>query len=175
MSDTKVNSLKVIQGRKAEVVKTTKTLTHKDIKQFFVKYAEAIFVDQERVNKMPRKHFHPLYDNGRWRGTREEYLDAIVDLSLTVDKMPKRLLKNLTELAITYGPDAVKRPLFQVQPLIRECYRDPSFEVHEAADLGEEDWRRFAATITPNTDHMRAPGHYAVDTRKRLRGQDGQS
>jgi hypothetical protein len=69
----------------------------------------------------------------------------------------------------------VHRPLFQVQPLIRECYRDPSFEVHEAADLGEEDWRRFAATITPNTDHMRAPGHYAVDTRKRLRGQDGQS
>jgi len=109
-----MNSLKVMQGRKAEVVKTTETLTHSDIKRFFLKFAEAIFVDQQRVNKIPRKHFHPFYDDGRWRGTREEYLDAIVDLSLTVDKMPKRLLKNLTELAITYGPDAVKRPLFHI-------------------------------------------------------------
>jgi hypothetical protein len=63
-NSTKVNSLKVIQGRKAEVVKTTKTLTHKDIKEFFLEFAEAIFVDQGRVNKMPRKHFHPLYDDG---------------------------------------------------------------------------------------------------------------
>src|SRR5438477_10574020 len=102
---TKVNSLKVIQGRKAEVVKTTKTLTHTDIKRFFLKFAEAIFVDQQRVNKIPRKHFHPFYDDGSWRETREEYLDAIVDLSLTVDKMPKRLLKDLTELAVPYGPD----------------------------------------------------------------------
>src|ERR1700733_13295253 len=109
---TKMNRLEVMQGRKAEVVKTTKTLTHTDIKRFFLKFAEAIFVDQQRVNKIPRKHFHPFYDDGRWRGTREEYLDAVVDLSLTVDKMPKRLLKNMTELAITYGPDAVKRTLF---------------------------------------------------------------
>jgi hypothetical protein len=113
-NSTKVNSLKVIQGRKAEVLKTTKTLTHKDIKEFFVKFAEAIFVDQERVNKIPRKHFHPFYDDGRWRRTRDEYLSAIVDLSVTVDKMPKRLLKNLTELAITYRSDAVKQPLFGI-------------------------------------------------------------
>jgi hypothetical protein len=111
-NSTKVNSLKVIQGRKAEVVKTTKTLTHRDIKEFFLKFAEAIFVDQERVNKMPRKHFHPLYNDGWWRRTRDDHLRVIVDLSLTVDRMPKRLLKSLTELAITYRPDAVKLPLF---------------------------------------------------------------
>jgi hypothetical protein len=111
-NSTKVNSLKVMQGRKAEVVKTTKTLTHRDIKEFFLKFAEAIFVDQERVNKMSRKHFNPFYDDGMWRRTRGDYLSAIVDLSLTVDRMPKRLLKNLTELAITYRPDAVKLPLF---------------------------------------------------------------
>lgn len=113
-NSTKVNSLKVIQGRKAEVVKTTKTLTHKDIKVFFLRFAEAIFVDQGRVHKIPRKHFHSFYDDGRWRRTREDYLSAIVDLSLTVDKMPKRLLTNLTELAITYRPDAVKLPLFHI-------------------------------------------------------------
>jgi hypothetical protein len=63
----------------------------------------------------------------------------------------------------------VHRPLFQVQPLLRDCYRDPRFEVLEAADLGADDWQRFAATMTPNADHMRAPGHYAVDTRRRSR------
>ncbi|WP_045014252.1 hypothetical protein [Bradyrhizobium sp. LTSP849] len=111
---TKMNSLKVMQGREAEAVKTTETLTHKDIKRFFLKLAEAILVDQQRVNKISREYFHPSYDDGRWRETREEYLDAIIDLSLTVDKMPKRLLKNLTELAITYAPDVVKRPLFDI-------------------------------------------------------------
>lgn len=61
-------------------------------------------------------------------------------------------------------------PLFQVQPLLRQCYREPSFEVLGSTDLDAEDWQRFAATMTPNTDQMRALGHYAVGTRKRLRG-----
>jgi hypothetical protein len=64
----------------------------------------------------------------------------------------------------------MRHPLFQVQPILRQCYREPSFEVLEAADLRAEDWERFAATIKPNTDQMRSLGHYAVDTRKRLRG-----
>jgi hypothetical protein len=59
-----------------------------------------------------------------------------------------------------------------VQPLLRQSYTEPSFEVLGSADLDAEDWDRFAATLKPNTDHMRAPGHYAVDTRKRLRGED---
>ena len=62
-----------------------------------------------------------------------------------------------------------RRPLFQVQPVPRQSYTEPSFAVLEAADLEAEDWRRFEATIRPNTDQMRALGHYAVDTRKRLR------
>lgn len=66
----------------------------------------------------------------------------------------------------------VRRPLFQVQPLLRQSYTEPSFEVLGSADLNAEDWHRFAATVTPNTNHMRTPGHYAVDTRKRLRGTD---
>jgi hypothetical protein len=126
-NSTKVNSLKVMQGRKAEVVKTTKTLTHRDIKEFFLKFAEAIFVDQQRVNKMSRKHFNPLYDDGMWRSTRGDYLSALVNLSLTVDRMPKRLLKNLTELAITYRPDAVKRPLFHLITLQAIGVASPGF------------------------------------------------
>jgi hypothetical protein len=63
----------------------------------------------------------------------------------------------------------VRYPLFQVQPLLRECYRDPSFEILELADLGAADWQRFEATMKPNADQMRSLGHYAVDTRKRVR------
>jgi Family of unknown function (DUF6065) len=66
----------------------------------------------------------------------------------------------------------VSSPLLQVQPILRECYREPPFAVREGVDLDDEDWRRFARTMTPNTDITRSsPGHYAVDTRKRLRGQ----
>jgi hypothetical protein len=63
-------------------------------------------------------------------------------------------------------------PLFQVQPLQRRSYRDPSFKVFEAADLDTEDWQRFAATMYPNTHQMRTLGHYAVDTRKRLKSEE---
>ena len=66
----------------------------------------------------------------------------------------------------------MRYPLFQVQPLLRECYREPAFEVREAADLEAAQWQRFAATMTPNTEQMRPLGHYAVDTRRRLRGEE---
>ena len=109
-NSTKVSFLKVIQGGKAESLKSTKALTHKDIKVFLAKFAEAILVDQERVNKLPHKKFHPFYDDGMWQRNRECHVDAIIDLSMTVDEMPKRLLKKLTELAIAYKPEVVKQP-----------------------------------------------------------------
>jgi hypothetical protein len=110
-NSTTVSVLKVIQGGKAESLKSTKALTHKDIKVFLAKFAEAILVDQERVNKLPHKKFHPFYDDGMWQRNRESHVGAIVDLSMTVDEMPKRLLKKLTELAIAYKPEVVKQPL----------------------------------------------------------------
>ncbi|MBV9528830.1 DUF6065 family protein [Sphingomonas sp.] len=66
---------------------------------------------------------------------------------------------------------STKNPLFQLQPLRHECYRQPSFAVEDISDLNTEDWDRFAATMVPNTDQNRAPGHYAVDTRRRLRSK----
>jgi hypothetical protein len=64
----------------------------------------------------------------------------------------------------------VRYPLFQVQPVPRDAYGEPGFQVLEPSSLQADDWRRFEATMRPNTDQMRALGHYAVDTRKRLRG-----
>jgi hypothetical protein len=65
----------------------------------------------------------------------------------------------------------VRYPLFQVQAVPRASYTAPKFEVLDAGDLAARDWDRFAATMMPNTDDMRPLGHYAVDTRKRRRGQ----
>jgi hypothetical protein len=65
---------------------------------------------------------------------------------------------------------SVRYPLFQVQPLLRQCYLEPTFSIRELKELEPDDWERFAATMKPNADNMRSLGHYAVDTRKRLRG-----
>jgi hypothetical protein len=65
----------------------------------------------------------------------------------------------------------MRYPFMQVQPLLRQCYREHSFEVLEATDLDEGDWRRFETTIKPNTDKMRRLGHHAVEVRKRLRSE----
>ena len=61
-------------------------------------------------------------------------------------------------------------PLFQVQPLLRQCYTDMSMEVLDSRNLSEADWQRFERTMRPNTDQGRALGHYAVETRRDIRG-----
>jgi len=64
------------------------------------------------------------------------------------------------------------KPLFQVQPVWRQAYRDPSFELREATDWGAGEWRDFEATIRRNTNDLRSRGHYAAETRRRLRTED---
>jgi hypothetical protein len=64
----------------------------------------------------------------------------------------------------------IRYPLFQVQPLLRECYHEVPFEVVGLSELSSADWQAFEATIRPNTDQMRLLGHHAVDARRRRRG-----
>jgi hypothetical protein len=63
----------------------------------------------------------------------------------------------------------VRYPLFQVQPLLRQCYGEVGFEIFGMAELSAADWQSFEATMTPNTEQMRMLGHYAVETRRRSR------
>ena len=63
----------------------------------------------------------------------------------------------------------VRYPLFQVQPLLHQCYSEAPFEVVGLSELTMADWQSFEATIRPNTDQMRMLGHYAVNTRRRAR------
>jgi hypothetical protein len=61
----------------------------------------------------------------------------------------------------------VRYPLFQVQPLLRQCYSGVAFEVVSLEEMSAADWQNFEATMKPNTDQMRRLGHYAVDVRRR--------
>jgi hypothetical protein len=113
-NSTRVNFFKVIEGDKSEAGKLPKTLSHNDIKTFIARFAEAILVDQKRVNKLPRKDFHPLYNNGMWKRNREDHVYALVKLTITVDDMPKHLLEELTALSLDYKPAVVKQPLLDI-------------------------------------------------------------
>lgn len=68
-------------------------------------------MDQKRVDKLPCKKFHRLYDSKMWKRNREDHVAAIVELVATVDEMPERLLRDLSKLACVYKPEVVKQPL----------------------------------------------------------------
>jgi hypothetical protein len=63
----------------------------------------------------------------------------------------------------------VRYPLFQVQPLLCQCYNEVSFEVIGLSELSVADWQSFEGTVKPNTDQMRMMGHYAADVRRQNR------
>ncbi|MBR1170243.1 hypothetical protein [Bradyrhizobium liaoningense] len=107
----RLNALKVIKGGKAEVVKLVNVLTHQDIKEFLAKFAEAILVDQKRVNRLPHEEFHEFYDHDMWQRSRDGHVGALVELYATVDEMPESLLKKLTDLALAYKPKAINQSL----------------------------------------------------------------
>jgi hypothetical protein len=96
-----------------------------------------------------------------------EHFDGIVESDSWFGPLFCNIRLTRTESPVEFH---VRYPLFQAQPLLRQCYRDPPFEVLGPDGLLAEDWERFAATMTPIADHRRSLGHYAVDTRRRLRG-----
>jgi len=68
------------------------------------------------------------------------------------------------------------KPLFQVQPLRRECYagRGQSYGVMDISDMSEADWNGFRGTVRrtgPQDDSHRA-GSYGARARRRAK-QDG--
>jgi hypothetical protein len=95
-------------------------------------------------------------------------LEGIVETETWFGPLFTNIRLTRTDIAVQFHK---RRPLFQVQPVRRECYQDPPFEMLEATSLDSDDWGRFAATISPNADSNRRLGHYAVATRKRRRSQ----
>lgn len=80
-----------------------------------------------------------------------------------------------TNIRLTHANSPVefhtRYPLFQAQPILRQCLNDPPFDVLDASDLSEADWASFEQTMQPNADTNRRLGHYAVATRKRVRSE----
>src|SRR6185437_4428219 len=83
------------------------------------------------------------------------------------------LFTNL-RLTRTNSPVYFRRdtPFFQVQPVPKECYQKPSFEVHDGSELNAQDWQDFKMVAKRAAHHMRPPGQYAVAARKRLRTEE---
>jgi len=67
-----------------------------------------------------------------------------------------------------------KKPLMQVQPLMRETYSEQHLRAFDVVDdlgeLSERDWNAYRETVVkPNRDHYRPVGAYAAAVRKRGR------
>lgn len=67
-------------------------------------------------------------------------------------------------------------PLFQVQPLPREVYAEPTLNryeiVPELSMLNEQDWADYHHTVVrPNVQEVRPRGQYAAATRKRQKSE----
>jgi hypothetical protein len=98
-----------------------------------------------------------------------EHLEGVVETSSWFGPLFTNIRLTRTDVWVDFHKT---KPLFQAQPLRRECYDKPPYEVLTLNDLGVNDWRRFGATLERNHNNMRCPGHYAVDTRKRLRAEE---
>jgi hypothetical protein len=93
----------------------SKLLTHNDIREILTGFAAAIQLDQIHVDALPPERFHHFYDPGMWRQWRRDHLDYMNKRLLpTLEPMPSDLLRELTEIALTYEPMAVRESLLEL-------------------------------------------------------------
>lgn len=99
------------------------------------------------------EHFEGIVETDRWFGP------LFINLRMTCIDTPVEL--------------SADRPLFQVQPLLRETYADrqlkPMGMVPGLDQMPPGMWARYRQTVVgPNSGERRQPGAYAVGVRKRL-------
>jgi hypothetical protein len=92
----------------------SKTLNTQDIRDLLVGFAAAIELDQIRVDALPPRKFHRHYSPSLWRTWRRSHLDYINQLLSSVNAMPPALLQELTRLALTYEPSAVRETVIDL-------------------------------------------------------------
>jgi hypothetical protein len=92
----------------------TEILTAEELRGLLSGFAAAIELDQIRVDALPRERFHPLYSPGMWRRWRRDHLDYINQLLPTLSAMPVALLQELTQIALTYDPTAVRERMLDL-------------------------------------------------------------
>ena len=95
-----------------------------------------------------------------------EYYEGIIEAETWFGPLFTNIRLTRTNSPVEFH---VRYPMFQVQPLLRQCYSGVAFEIVGLAEMSADDWKNFEATMKPNSDQMRVLGHYAAATRRRQR------
>jgi hypothetical protein len=110
------------------VEKEAQSLTNDDIRQLFAGFADAIQLDQIRVDALPREKFNFKYSDSMWRTWRRSHVDYVNRLLPTVEAISPTLLEELTWLATNYGSAAVRQAAL-------ELFADAASENCEAEEV----------------------------------------
>ena len=90
------------------------TLTKDDIRKLFSGFADAIQLDQIRVDALPPQKFSFKYRDSMWRIWRRSHLDYVNRLLPTVEAISPALLEKLTWLATNYEPNVVREAALEL-------------------------------------------------------------
>jgi hypothetical protein len=85
----------------------TSNITTTDIRNLLAGFAAAIELDQIRVDALPARVFHHLYDDSLWRWWRQDHLEYVSLLLSSVDAVPPAMLEKLSWIATNYEPEIV--------------------------------------------------------------------
>lgn len=92
----------------------TQTLTQDDIRDLLAGFADAIQLDQIRVDALPPEKFNSKYRDSMWRMWRRGHLDYINRLLPTLKAISPALLEKLTWLATNYDPAVVREAALEL-------------------------------------------------------------
>ena len=92
----------------------TQSLTKDDIREVFAGFADAIQLDQIRVDAFPPQIVNINYRESMWRTWRRSHVDYVNRLLPTVEAISPALLEKLTWLATNYGPAAVREAALEL-------------------------------------------------------------
>lgn len=92
----------------------TQIPTKDEIRKLLVGFADAIQLDQIRVDALPPLKFSSRYCDSMWRIWRRSHLDYINRLLPTVEAISPALLEKLNWLATNYEPDVVREAALEL-------------------------------------------------------------
>jgi hypothetical protein len=103
----------------------TDILQHADVLSVLSRFIVAIERDQLRIDAIPRKRFHPEYDDAMWRDWRDSHRIYLNCLMTTVSDMPPPLLETLSAIARSYEPELVRTLILEIMSEVASGSCDP--------------------------------------------------
>jgi hypothetical protein len=96
------------------MIEAVTQITREDIRNLLKGYAAAIELDQIRVDALPPQRVHQFYDDNMWRSCRRDHIDFVNRLLPTVKMIPTAMLDELTWLAVSYEPSAMREAILDL-------------------------------------------------------------